>query len=159
MEKSVEERIVHKLLQKGYSFTCAESCTGGMLSARIVSVPGVSEVYNCGFVTYANSAKHKLIGVSEETLNTVGAVSEQCAREMAIGAAIAAEAETALSITGIAGPGGGTPEKPVGTVYIGCHVCGTTIVKRFLFEGDRLQIRQSSVETALNLLDECLTAE
>ena len=113
----LEEEIVKKLLEKQYTVTTAESCTGGLLAGRILNVPGASSVYNEGHITYSNEAKERLLGVSHGTLVRYGAVSRQTAEEMARGAAKAAKAEIGLSTTGIAGPGGGTKEKPVGLIY------------------------------------------
>ncbi len=155
-ERLIEEEVVALLLEKGYTITCAESCTGGLLCATLVNVSGASEVLNRSVVTYANEAKMELLGVKEETLRKYGAVSEQTAYEMAVGAAAFAKAEVALSVTGIAGPGGGTPEKPVGLVYMGCFVKGNVTVRRCLFSGDRLQVRTSSVKNALELAKECI---
>ena len=117
-----------------------------------MNVAGASCVYNEGYITYSNQAKEKILGVPHEILETVGAVSEETAQAMAIGAAKAANADAALSVTGIAGPDGGTEEKPVGLVYIGCYVSGRVRVKKCLFNGDRNENRASSVETALTLL-------
>ncbi|MBO4898722.1 MAG: competence/damage-inducible protein A [Lachnospiraceae bacterium] len=149
---TLEEAVVKLLKKRGLTITFAESCTGGLLSGRVVGVPGVSDVYKTGFVTYSNKAKHKLLGVSKKTLKKYGAVSEECAYEMAFGAAKAAEADVAVAITEIAGPDGGTEEKPVGTVYIGCCVCGEAVVKRFNFSGNREKIRDNSVSAALRML-------
>lgn len=152
----LEEQIVKELLEKGYTVTTAESCTGGLLAGRILNVSGAPAVYNEGYITYSNEAKHRLLGVSNETLELYGAVSEQTAKEMAEGVAKASNANVGLSTTGIAGPGGGTPEKPVGLVYVGCSIEGQTIVKKCLFEGDREANRNASVEEALKLLQKCL---
>ena len=115
---TLEDAVVELLKGKKMTVTTAESCTAGLLAGRIMNVAGASEVYEEGYITYANRAKSKLLGVKEETLEAYGAVSEQTAREMAEGAAKAAGADAALAVTGIAGPGGGTKEKPVGLVYI-----------------------------------------
>lgn len=155
-KKLIEEEVVKLLMEKGYTITCAESCTGGLLCASLVNVSGASEVLNRSVVTYANEAKMELLGVKEETLKEFGAVSEQTAYEMAVGAADFAKADVALSVTGIAGPGGGTPEKPVGLVYMGCFVNGKVTVRRHVFAGDRLQVRTSSVKNALELAKECI---
>ena len=148
---SEEERLVNALTKKGYTITTAESCTGGLISATIVNAPGASAVLNEAYVTYANSSKEKLVGVSSETLETLGAVSEETARQMAEGAAKAAGADVAISSTGIAGPGGGTKEKPVGLVYIGCYVKGSTKVVKCNFDGDRSEVREKTVKTAISL--------
>lgn len=149
---SLEEKVVLKLKEKGLHVTCAESCTGGMIAATLVNVAGVSDVFDAGFVTYANSAKHKLLGVDENALQTYGAVSRQVAQQMAEGAAKQAGAQAAVAVTGIAGPEGGTLEKPVGLVYIGCTVNGSTIVTENHFKGDRLEIRRQTTKAALELL-------
>ncbi|MEE1314457.1 MAG: CinA family protein [Faecalimonas sp.] len=148
----LEERIVHKLIEKGYTVTTAESCTGGLLAGRLLDVSGASAVYNEGHITYSNEAKERLLGVSHETLEHYGAVSEQTAREMAEGAARAANADVGLSTTGIAGPGGGTAQKPVGLVYVGCFVEGKTLVQECRFCGTRKENRDAAVEAALQLL-------
>ena len=113
-------------------------------------------MFNQSFVTYSNEAKRDLLGVKQETLDSVGAVSPETAEQMALGAAKAAKAEVAVSVTGIAGPDGGTPEKPVGLVYIGCCCYGETVVERHIFKGNRTEIRNASVETALTLAKKCL---
>jgi len=154
---NLEEQIVKKLLEKNYTVTTAESCTGGLLAGRILNVSGASGVYNEGRITYSNEAKERLLGVSHETLEKYGAVSEQTAREMAEGAAKAAKAEVGLSTTGIAGPSGGTPEKPVGLIYIGCHINGKTYVKECRFQGSREENRNAAVEAVLELLLEKLS--
>ena len=151
-----EERFVNLLIEKQMTVTTAESCTGGLLSGTIVNVAGVSDVFHQSYVTYANSAKHELIGVPEETLETFGAVSQQTAKAMAEGAAKAAKADVALAVTGIAGPGGGTKEKPVGLVYIGCCVNGHTEVIECHFSGSRLEIRQATVAKALEFGYRCV---
>ena len=148
----LEDAIVDLLKERGYTLTTAESCTAGKLAGRIMNVAGASEVYNEGYITYANAAKEKLLGVKHETLEAYGAVSEQTAREMAEGGAKAANADAALAVTGIAGPDGGTAEKPVGLVYIGCHVNGNTVVERNVFSGNRREVREQSVGAALALL-------
>lgn len=154
--KSLEEIVVAELASRGLKVTTAESCTGGMISGTLVNAPGASDVLNEAYITYSNEAKERLVGVSHETLETYGAVSEQTAREMAEGAAKAAKADAALSATGIAGPGGGTPQKPVGLVYIGCFLCGETEVLECRFGGNRMENRMETVHTALELLRDML---
>ena len=156
-ELSGEERVAALLLARGFTVTTTESCTGGLLAGRLVNVPGISEVFKEGYITYSNEAKEKLLHVSHETLHIHGAVSEQTALEMAQGAAKAAGCEAALATTGIAGPLGGTPDKPVGLVYIGCFVNGITVVEEHRFSGERAQIRAMAVEAALSLLERVLT--
>lgn len=154
--KSLEECLVEKLTQMGMTVTTAESCTGGLIAGTLVNVAGASDVLNEGYVTYSNEAKERLVKVSHETLSTYGAVSEQTAREMAQGAAKAAQADVGLSSTGIAGPGGGTLEKPVGLVYVGCCVRGNTAVKECRFSGNRMENRLDTVKTALLMALEML---
>lgn len=123
-----------------------------MFSARIVNVPGASDVFKQGFVTYSNKAKHRLVGVQKASLKKHGAVSEKVAKEMAKGGAATAKANACIAITGIAGPDGGTAEKPVGLVYVACFLNGKTEVAEFRFTGTREKNRQSSVSKGLILL-------
>ncbi len=153
---SIEEEVVALLINKEFTITCAESCTGGLLCASLVNVSGASTVLKSSLVTYAEEAKTELLGVQESTLKNYGVVSEETAYEMAKGAAEFAKADVALSVTGIAGPGGGTPEKPVGMVCIGCYVKEKVAVRTYLFKGDRLQIREQSVQQALEMAKECI---
>ncbi len=159
MKQEKELTLVNKLTKKGYTITTAESCTGGLLSATLVNVSGASEVLHCSFVTYANEAKEKLVYVRHDTLEQYGAVSPETAREMALGAAERGEADVGLSTTGVAGPAGGTPEKPVGLVYIGCAVHGEAVTERHIFDGDRMQIRRQAVQAAMDLAIRCLSKE
>ena len=149
---TLEERAVKLLKEKGYTLSTAESCTGGLLAGRIINVSGASDIINVGFVTYANEAKMKYLGVSEEVLRDHGAVSFECAHQMALGVTSQMDAEVGLATTGIAGPGGGTAEKPVGLVYIGCSICGNVSVEEYHFSGTREQIRNRTVKEALTLL-------
>ena len=155
----LEEKVVGLLAEKHLTVTTAESCTGGLIAGTLVNVAGASDVLNEGYVTYSNEAKERLVGVRHETLERYGAVSEQTAREMAEGAAKAAGADAALSSTGIAGPGGGTAEKPVGLVYIGCYLNGRTTVEECHFAGNRMENRMHTVERALAMLQEALEQE
>ncbi|MCI7131281.1 MAG: CinA family protein [Lachnospiraceae bacterium] len=147
-----EFEVAKLLEQKKLHVTTAESCTGGLIAGTLVNVPGISAWFGEGYVTYSNQAKEKLLGVSHETLEVHGAVSAETAEEMAEGAAKAAGADVAVVSTGIAGPDGGTAEKPVGLVYIGCFCKGTIRVEKHIFEGDRAQVRTQSVQAALLLL-------
>ncbi len=151
---TLEEAIVELLKEKGMTVTTAESCTGGLLAGRIMNVAGASAVYQEGYITYSNRAKEKLLGVLEETLRTYGAVSAETAAQMAEGAAKAAEADAALAVTGIAGPGGGSSEKPVGLVYVGCFVKGRVRTEEFIFTGNREKNRDYAVVRALTVLRE-----
>lgn len=150
--ESLANTVVELLKEAHMTVTTVESCTGGLLSSTLVDVPGVSEVLNQAYVTYANEAKETLVGVRKETLEAYGAVSEQTAREMAEGGAAAAGAQAALSVTGIAGPEGGTAQKPVGLVYVGCFLEDSTVVEKHIFQGSRRQVREQSVAAALTLL-------
>lgn len=154
MEQALEEKAVLELKKLGYTVTTAESCTGGLLAGRLLDVAGASAVYREGHITYANEAKEKILGVSHETLEQYGAVSEETAAEMAEGAASAARAEAALATTGIAGPDGGTPEKPVGLVYIGCFLEGRIRVEECCFQGTRKEIREAAAKRAVEILYE-----
>lgn len=147
--KQSAERLVKALKEKGLHVATAESCTGGMVSAAITSVSGSSEVFDGGVVSYANEIKHRILGVKEETLATHGAVSEECAREMAEGVRRLMGADIGISLTGIAGPGGGTAEKPVGTVYLGVSHKNENYALRLSLPGDRERVREESVKAAL----------
>jgi len=147
--KQSAERLVKALKEKGLHIATAESCTGGMVSAAITSVSGSSEVFDGGVVSYANEIKHRILGVNEETLATHGAVSEECAREMAEGVRRLMGADIGISLTGIAGPGGGTAEKPVGTVYLGVSGKNETYALLLSLSGDRERVREESVKAAL----------
>ena len=151
-KKTLAEEVVELLKVDELTVTTAESCTGGLVAARLVDVPGVSEVFKQGFITYSNKAKRKLLNVKKTTLKEFGAVSEKTAREMAKGAILASGADAAIATTGIAGPDGGTEEKPVGLVYIGVSVRGQMYVEEYHFEGERSEVRESTVQAALALL-------
>ena len=147
---SLEDEVVALLKDQGLTLTTAESCTAGLLAGRVMNVAGASAVYEEGYITYSNKAKEKLLGVCHDTLERYGAVSRETACEMAEGAAKAAGADAALSVTGIAG----TKEKPVGLVYIGCLVKGNVSVQECRFAGMRQENRAASVEHALRMLKE-----
>lgn len=155
-EMTLEHSIVDLLLANDLSITTVESCTGGLLAGRIINVPGVSEVYKTGLVTYSNKAKRKIVGVKKGTLHKYGAVSAETVKEMCMGACFFTKADVAVAVSGIAGPDGGTEEKPVGTVFIGCSVCGVVTTKEYHFKGNREKIRNSSVSEALILLRHCI---
>ena len=152
LDNSMANTVVQLLKESGKTITTTESCTGGMLSAQLVDISGASDVLNEAHVVYSNSAKENTLGVSSETIEKYGAVSEECAREMAEGARRISGADYALSTTGIAGPGGGSPEKPVGTVYVGLAYNGGSDVIRLSLRGDRTRIRSMTCLQALNLL-------
>lgn len=155
-DETLEMALTKLLIQMKYTMTTAESCTGGMIAARMVNAPGVSAVLKSGFITYANEAKEELLGVSHDTLEKFGAVSRETAEEMAEGAAKAAHTDTAVAVTGIAGPDGGTKEKPVGLVYIGVNIRGNVEVREYHFSGSRQKIRESVTAAALTFLREKL---
>jgi nicotinamide-nucleotide amidase len=158
-EVTLEESLVDLMKQYNLTFATAESCTGGLLAGRMVNVAGVSDCFKEGFVTYANEAKAKHLGVSEETLKTYGAVSEQCAREMSEGIAKATGAEVAIATTGLAGPSGGTPDKKPGLVYISCTVNGNTTVKKYQLSGNREKVRNTAVVRAITLMRHSILKE
>lgn len=144
--------VVKLLAEKKMTISSAESCTGGLFSALITNVPGASDILNEAFVTYANSAKMKYLGVKEETLEKHGAVSRETAFEMAEGLRARTDADVTVGITGIAGPGGGTKEKPVGLVYAGVCVNGKTEVIEMHHDGTREQVREKTcIEVLKNI--------
>ena len=149
-ETTIEDEVAKLLVKNNLTISVAESCTGGMVSSYLINYPGISSVFMEGCVTYSNEAKMKSLNVRKETLNSVGAVSEQCAREMAEGIATRHNTNIGLSTTGIAGPEGGTEEKPVGLVYMGIKINNKTIVKKYIFNGDRQQIRYRACKALLN---------
>lgn len=152
------KKLYDILKDKSLTVATAESCTGGMIGAALTSVSGMSECYGYGVVTYANEAKEKLLGVSHTTLENYGAVSHETAREMADGALLMSGADIAVSVTGIAGPGGGTADKPVGLVYIGIARRGSkTKTYKNNFDGTRDAIRQKTVIRALEKAADALT--
>ena len=154
--ETLEQHVIGLLKRRQMTLTTAESCTGGLLAGTLINVPGASDIYNEGYITYANESKHKILGVKNKTLKNDGAVSEACAKEMAKGAAKAAGARAAVAVTGIAGPGGGTEEKPVGLVYIACCIDEKVWVERYQMSGDRQKIRNITVKRALDMLRRCI---
>jgi len=151
-ESQVEYKIAKILIHYGITVTTAESCTGGLVAGTLINAEGISASFKEGFITYSNEAKIRYLGVSEKTLEKQGAVSRECALEMAQGAARNTGADAAVAVTGIAGPDGGTEEKPVGLVYIAVYTNGKTVVKRCHFGGDRNAVRHAAVKEALDLL-------
>ncbi len=148
--------VARTLTERGLRLALAESCTGGMIAAALTERPGASEFLVAGIVAYANEAKERLLGVKAATLVTHGAVSEAVAREMAAGALRTARADAAVAVTGIAGPGGGTAEKPVGTVWIAAALGKRQIARCYHFEGDRARVRIEAASEALDLLERLL---
>lgn len=151
-EETLEMAVVRLLKKLELTVSTAESCTGGLLAARLVNVPGVSDVFREGFITYSNKAKRKILDVNKGTLKKYGAVSEQTAKEMATGGVFATDSDVCVAITGIAGPEGGSEEKPVGLVYIACYLKDKVRVEQYLFKGNRNKVREQAVVKALDLL-------
>ncbi|MGK0306476.1 MAG: nicotinamide-nucleotide amidase [Gammaproteobacteria bacterium] len=144
------QRLGNTLSTKGWQISCAESCTGGGIGYAITSISGSSAWFKKGFITYSNDAKQELLGVSEDTLIQYGAVSAQTVEEMAEGAAKNANAEVAIAVSGVAGPDGGTPDKPVGTVWFGFYINGQSISQKLLITGNRQDVRIKAIEFALS---------
>jgi len=148
----IEARIGRILRERRMKIAVAESCTGGLIANRITNIQGASDYFDMGFVTYSNDSKELYLFVPEEVIAEKGAVSSEVAKEMAEGLKETTEADVALSVTGVAGPGGGTPEKPIGTVYAGLASKDGTFVRKFLFSGDRLSIKEQTSEEALKMV-------
>ena len=147
-------RVIEIFREKGLSLALAESCTGGMIAETITNVAGASDIFYGSAVTYVNSAKEHILGVAHETLEKHGAVSSECAEEMACGARSVYGADVAMSVTGIAGPGGGSEAKPVGTVWFGLAAKDDAETFRRRFDGDRAAVRRQTVEEVLRRLAE-----
>lgn len=145
------EKLVELLKKHDMTISIAESCTGGLIAKSITDVSGVSDVFGFGFVTYANDAKHKLLGVWEEAILQYGAVSEPVAVLMSRGARRVSGSDIAVSVTGIAGPGGGSREKPVGLVYVSLSTKYGTICRKCNFKGDRTEVRNQTRDTAFSM--------
>lgn len=154
MPRSEAEQLIEALRSKGLRMSAAESCTGGMIGCMMTSVPGSSDVFLGSAVTYSNDAKERILGVKHQTLMDHGAVSMETASEMAKGSIDAYESDVAVSVTGIAGPGGATPEKPVGLVYIAVADGPRVVVTKNIFQGDRQSIRNQTAVEAIKLLIE-----
>ena len=150
--ESVEQQIGKLFKEKKITVACAESCTGGLVTGRLTEVSGSSEYVMGSVVSYTNDVKAAVLGVSREALDTYGAVSELVAGQMASGVRKLIETDFGVSVTGIAGPDGGSAEKPVGLVYIGISGPGGTVVEKNIFKGNRSEIRESAVIKALSLL-------
>ncbi|ULJ62093.1 nicotinamide-nucleotide amidase [Wielerella bovis] len=150
------EYIAAELTARKQFVTCAESCTGGLLSAALTSIPGSSAFFDRSFITYSNKAKQQMLNVNFETLRHYGAVSEEVVREMALGALINTKSDYALSISGVAGPDGGTADKPVGMVWFGFATKQRIWAKQFQFSGNREEIRHQAVQYSLAILEHYL---
>ena len=155
-ELSLVKEVSERLKKHSLTFGTAESCTGGMIAEAITALPGSSEIFAGSIVSYSNAVKAKQLGVSEEILDEYGAVSSQCVEAMVKGAAKALEVDAAVAVSGIAGPDGGTPEKPVGLVYIGAKLHEKVIVRKYVFPGNRDSVRQRTAMRALIMLRELL---
>ena len=146
------KKLSELLISKNMSIAVAESCTGGLLSSSLTSIPGASSYFNCGFITYSNESKIKMLNVDSQTIELFGAVSERVAYEMAVGAGQHSQSNLAISVTGIAGPSGGTAEKPVGMVCFGFYVEGEVSTTTQFFSGVRSEIVSESIAFALTEL-------
>ncbi|VWX58620.1 conserved hypothetical protein [Burkholderiales bacterium 8X] len=144
--------VAARLQQKGWMLTTAESCTGGLIAAACTDLAGSSGWFERGFVTYSNQAKTELLGVDANAIEQHGAVSELVARAMAAGALARSSAQVAVAVTGVAGPGGGTADKPVGTVWFAWATSGVVQAERRRFDGDRAAVRAATVQHALGVL-------
>ncbi len=150
---SLVEHLSNELRDKKLTLATAESCTGGMIASAMTDLAGSSDIFDRGFVTYSNQAKKDMLGVSDNILNEHGAVSAQCANAMVFGVLNNSSANIAVSVTGIAGPSGGSIEKPVGLVYIGVCIRGKEpVIEECFFKGSRSEVRKQTVEKALSLL-------
>ncbi len=158
-EDKVEAEIGRWLKQKGLKLATAESCTGGLIGHRITNIPGSSEYFLGGVVSYAYEAKVKLLGVRWETLQKFGAVSRETVIEMATGVREVMAADIGIAVSGIAGPGGGMPTKPVGYTWIGLSAAGVEFARSYYFSGERTQIKEQAAEQALRLLLDYLALE
>ena len=152
--QTLEEQVYQLLKKHSITLSTAESATGGMIASTLINVPGISEFFQQGYVTYSNKAKINMIGVNSNLIDKYGVVSREVAENMAECAAKTAETNAALSVTGVAGPDGGTNNCPVGTVYIGCHINDQTVVEHHIFKGNRMEVRKAATERALQLLIE-----
>ncbi len=146
------QAVVNYCKQHDLTLSVAESCTGGLIAAAITDIPGASQIFKGGVVSYSNEWKNQILHVSEETINKFGAVSYECAEEMVTNLCNYYKTDLGISITGIAGPAGGTPEKPVGLIYIGAKLNDKIVIKQFNLSGDRNRVRQRTVYAAANLL-------
>ena len=146
------KKLTELLISKNMSIAVAESCTGGLLSSSLTSIPGASSYFNCGFITYSNESKIKMLNVDSQTIELFGAVSERVAYEMAVGAGQHSQSDLAISVTGIAGPSGGTAEKPVGMVCFGFYVEGRVSTTTQFFSGVRSEIVSETISFALTEL-------
>ncbi len=150
------KKLFDYLIENNITVATAESCTGGNISKEFVEYPGISQVFLGGLCTYHNSVKMNVLGVKESTLKEFGAVSEECAKEMLLGAKNVTGAMATVCTTGIAGPGGATKDKPVGLVFVGASFKDKTVVEKHIFKGDRKQVIEQAKQRALELLFEII---
>ena len=155
----IEKRIGKMLKERGLKIAVAESCTGGLISSRITDISGASDYFEAGITTYSNESKIRLLNIPEDIVDRYGAVSEETAKSMAEGVKKTVHADIGVSVTGIAGPTGGTEGKPVGTVFIGLATKKATYVRKFFFDGNRLEIRRKTSDAAFMLVEEYLEGE
>ena len=153
---TLEAAVVDLLIANDLTVSTAESCTGGMVAARLINVAGVSDVFKVGHITYSNKAKRKVLGIKKRMIEKYTAVSAEVAEEMVKGNEQISKADVCVSVTGLAGPDGGTEEKPVGLVYIACSVKGKITVKEYHFNGNREKIRENATAAALTLMRKCI---
>ena len=158
-EDKIAGAIAREMTARAQTLAVAESCTGGMLGASITEMPGASEFFRGGVIAYHDDVKRQLLKVRREAVEEVGAVSEPVAQQMALGVRAALSADYGIGITGIAGPGGGTPEKPVGLVFICVSSAAGDLVRKFSFTGGREEVRRQAVAVSLELLQEKLAAD
>ena len=150
------KQIAEQLTQRGEKLCTAESCTGGLIAKTLTDLAGSSDWFDRGFVTYSNQAKTDMLAVPESVIETYGAVSEAVVNAMVVGALKHGVADYAIAVTGVAGPGGGSEEKPVGTVWIGVGSKAQVIARKYIFPGDRIEVRQATLDTALESLNDLL---
>ncbi len=153
---NLENAVVDLLVANKLTVSTVESCTGGMVAARLINVPGVSDVFKMGHITYSNKAKKKILGVKKRTLEKHTAVSAEVAEEMLKGVEMISKADVCVSVTGLAGPDGGTEKRPVGLVYIACSVKGKMTVREYHFNGNREKVRENATAAALTLMRKCI---
>ncbi len=153
---SLEEQLGKDLAERKLTLSAAESCTGGLMSSRITDIPGSSEYFRGGVVAYQNDVKERILGVPHEVIAKHGVISEETVTAMAAGCRRLFASDIAVAITGLAGPGGGTAEKPVGLVYIGLATNAGVVAHRYQWNGDRIQNKKKAVDTAITLILEAL---
>ncbi len=150
------QKLLDELALRKWTIATAESCTGGMVAAAITDIPGASEYFRGGVVAYHNQIKQQLLGVPQEILSQYGAVSRECVEAMLDGAARTLCTDCVIATSGIAGPGGGTPDKPVGLVFVGCRSPHSVLVEKFMFDGNRQQVRQQAVNAGIAMMKDLI---